>query len=66
MTLEQLLPILLPLLALQLLLIVVALRDLVRPDRRVRGGRKLPWGLVIVLGELVGPLVYLAVGRLDE
>jgi hypothetical protein len=66
MTLEQLLPIILPLLALQLILIAIALRDLLRPDRRVRGGRKWAWGVVIVLGELLGPLLYLAVGRLDE
>jgi hypothetical protein len=66
MTLEQLIPIILPLLALQLILIVIALRDLLRPDRHVRGGRKWAWGVVIVLGELLGPLIYLAVGRLEE
>jgi DMSO reductase anchor subunit len=54
-----------PLIALQLLLIVIALRDLVRPERRVRGVSKLVWGIVIVLGELIGPLVYFAIGR-DE
>jgi hypothetical protein len=54
-----------PLIALQLFLIVIALRDLVRPERRVRGVSKLVWGIVIVLGEVIGPLVYFAIGR-DE
>lgn len=66
MTLEQLLPILAPLLVLQLILIVIALRDLLQPDRRVRGGDKRIWGAVIILGELLGPLIYLAVGRVEE
>ena len=66
MTLQQLLPIIAPLLVLQLILIVVALRDLLRPERKVRGGNKWIWGVVIVLGELLGPLIYLAVGRLEE
>ena len=57
---------LLPLIAVQLVLLVIALRDLLRPDRRVLGGNKLAWGLVIVLGELVGPIVYLLAGRVDE
>jgi hypothetical protein len=65
-TLQELLPILAPLLVLQLILIVVALRDLFRPDRRVRGGNKRIWAIVIILGELLGPLIYLAVGRLEE
>lgn len=63
MDVTALLPVLVPLIALQLLLMVLALRDLVRPERRVRGGSKLLWGIVIVLGELLGPLVYFLVGR---
>jgi hypothetical protein len=59
-------PVILPLVVLQLLLIVLALRDLTRPERRVRGGSKLLWGIVIVLGELLGPLVYFSIGRVEE
>ncbi len=62
---QELLPLLIPLIAIQLVLIVVALRDLAQPDRRVKGGNKLVWGVVIVLGEILGPLVYLLVGRED-
>ncbi len=63
MTLQEALPLILPLLALQLILIGISLWDLTRPDRRVKGGNKWVWGLVIVFGELIGPLVYLFVGR---
>jgi len=66
MTLDQVLPLLLPLLVVQVALIVVALRDLVRPERRVRGGDKRIWALVIVLGEVIGPLLYLTLGRVEE
>lgn len=66
MTLSELLPLLLPLIALQVILMVIALRDLLRPERRVRGESKLAWGAVIVLGELLGPLVYFFVGRIEE
>ncbi|HEX4897974.1 MAG TPA: PLD nuclease N-terminal domain-containing protein [Candidatus Limnocylindrales bacterium] len=55
-----------PLLAIQLALIIVALRDLFRPERRVRGGVKWIWVLVIVFLELLGPLLYFTVGREDE
>jgi len=64
--LGQILAIVLPLIAIQLVLIVLALRDLMRPERRVRGNSKLVWGIVIVLGELLGPLVYFAAGRQPE
>jgi hypothetical protein len=62
----ELLPILLPLIAVQVVLIVVALRDLMRPERRVRGDSKLVWGLVIVFLELLGPILYFTVGRTNE
>ena len=59
------LPLLIPLAIIQLALMVLALRDLLNPERSVLGGSKLVWGLVIVLGELLGPVVYFAVGRRD-
>jgi hypothetical protein len=62
----ELLAIILPLIAVQVVLIVVALRDLMRPERRVRGDSKLVWGLVIVVLELLGPLLYFTVGRTNE
>jgi hypothetical protein len=52
-----------PLVLIELGLLVFALVDLLRPERRVAGGSKLVWALVIVLIGTIGPLVYLIVGR---
>ncbi|HEX5395654.1 MAG TPA: PLD nuclease N-terminal domain-containing protein [Candidatus Limnocylindria bacterium] len=65
MTLSEALPLILPLLALQLILIGVSLWDLTRAERRVKGGKKWIWAVVIVFGQLIGPLVYLFLGRED-
>jgi len=54
--------ILLALIVVQLALQLYALADLARRDR-VRGERKWVWVLVIAFGNLVGAIVYLAVGR---
>lgn len=66
MTLEEVLPFLIPILVLELALIAFALYDLTRPERRVKGGSKLVWGIVIVLFQLLGPLVYFLFGRENE
>lgn len=66
MTLEELLPLLIPLILLQLALLVVGLVDLTRPERRVKGDNKLVWGLVIVFGQLLGPLAYFLFGREED
>jgi len=62
----QLLLLLTPIIVIELVLLVVALRDLLKPERRVRGDSKLMWGLIIVLISLFGPLLYLTVGRQEE
>lgn len=36
------------------------------PHHRIRGGRKWPWGIGIVAGELLGSTVFLAWGRKKE
>ena len=54
--------ILLGLIIVQLALQLYALADLSRRDR-VRGERKWLWILVIAFGNLVGAIVYLAIGR---
>jgi len=53
---------LLGLVVVQLALQLYALVDLARRDK-VRGERKWVWVLVIAFGNLVGAIVYLAVGR---
>jgi hypothetical protein len=62
----QILLLILPIVAIQVALVIVALRDLVRPERRVRGESKLMWGIIIVLFSLLGPILYLTVGRRPE
>ena len=66
MTNTQLLLLLTPIVIVELILIVIALRDLLRPERQVRGDSKLLWGIVIVFISLLGPIIYLAAGRREE
>ena len=56
---------LLPILVIQIGLMVFALWDITRPERRVRGDSKLMWGLIVVFIGMLGPIIYLAVGRED-
>jgi hypothetical protein len=60
----QYLPYIIPLVLIQLILVIVALVDLVRREKT----RYLPkwlWAVIIILGELIGPIVYLIIGRED-
>ena len=59
------LPILVPLLLLQVTLLLLGLWDLTRPQRRVRGGNKPLWAIVVVCISIFGPLVYFLIGRED-
>ena len=54
------------LVAVQFVAQVAALVSLARtPESRISlGGRKWIWALIIVLGEILGPIVYFAAGRL--
>ena len=52
------------LIALQLICQAAALFDLYRrPSDQVRTGKKWFWAIVILLGELIGPIAYFAAGR---
>ena len=66
MTNTQLLLLITPILIVEIILIVIALRDLIRPERQVRGDSKLLWGIVIVFISLLGPIIYLVAGRREE
>ena len=61
----RLLLLVVPLVILEIGLLVWAIADLLRPDRRVRGDSKPMWALIIVLLNGVGPIVYLVAGRVD-
>jgi len=55
------LPFLIPILILQLGLMILALMDLVHRER-VKGPKWL-WALIILFGELLGPILYFVIGR---
>ena len=65
MDISDLLPLLIPLVVLQVGLLVWALIDLTRPERRVRGDSKVVWALIIIFISFFGPLLYFIVGRED-
>jgi Phospholipase_D-nuclease N-terminal len=60
----KLLPLIIPLVILQLILMIVALVDLSKREK-VRWLPKWLWAIIIILGELIGPIVYLVAGRED-
>ena len=62
--LQDVLPLLIPILIIQVALMVYALVDLVRRPR-TRGPKWL-WIIVILFINLIGPIVYLVVGRDDS
>jgi len=57
----SLIPFLIPIVLLQLGLMVFALVDLIRRERTK--GPKWIWALVVVFVNLIGPVIYLVVGR---
>jgi hypothetical protein len=63
--LRQALPFLIPILILQLGLMVFCLVDLSKREH-TRGVPKWMWALIIILGEMVGPIIYLLLGRREE
>ena len=64
-TIKEMLPFLIPLVLLQITLMVIALVDLVR-RKRVKGDSKILWAVLIVFINIIGPIVYLLLGREEE
>lgn len=60
--LREMLPFLIPVGVIELGLMAFALVDLTRREV-VKGGRKWPWAVVIVLLGIIGPIIYLLIGR---
>ncbi|MFL7892327.1 MAG: PLD nuclease N-terminal domain-containing protein [Anaerolineales bacterium] len=60
--LRSFLPLLLPLLVIELALLFIALVDLIRRDQ-VRYLPKWAWAVIILLLNFLGPIAYLLIGR---
>ncbi|WP_188207308.1 PLD nuclease N-terminal domain-containing protein [Alkalibacillus aidingensis] len=58
---SQLIQLLLPIIILQFILIIIALIDLKRVE--ATRGPKWLWVLIIILGNLAGPIIYFIIGR---
>jgi len=61
---KQYLPLLIPVILIEIILLIVALLDLIR--REQTRGPKWVWALVIVLVNIIGPIVYFIFGRREE
>ena len=54
-----------PLILVEIGLMAFALYDLVK-RKRVKGGNKWVWGVIIVVVNLIGPILYFVIGREEE
>ena len=63
--LKDMLPVLIPVVLIEVTLLIIALMDLVKREY-VRGGNKIVWALVIIFISMIGPIVYLIAGRLEK
>jgi hypothetical protein len=61
---QQYLPLLLPLVILQLSMMIFSLSDLLRQSHTK--GPKWVWALLVVFVQLFGPIVYFLFGRIEE
>jgi hypothetical protein len=61
----QLVALLIPLVLVELGLLAFALYDLIK-RKHVRGGNKWLWGIIIVVVEFFGPILYFVLGREEE
>lgn len=52
-----------PIVVIQIGLLIWGLYDLTRPGRRVRGGNKVIWALVMIFINILGPILYILFGR---
>ena len=61
---KQYLPLLIPVILIELALLISALVDLIRREKT--RGPKWAWVLVIVLLNFIGPIIYFVAGRKEE
>ena len=61
---KEFIPLLVPIILIELVLLVIALRDFLR--RKKTRGPKWAWALAILLIQIFGPIAYLIFGREEE
>ena len=61
----QIIALAIPLVLIEAGLLAFALIDLVR-RKKVRGGNKWVWGVIIVVVNFIGPILYFILGREEE
>lgn len=61
---KEILPLLVPIVLIQLVLLVFALLDLRK--REATRGPKWAWALIIIFVNFIGPVLYFTIGREDE
>lgn len=60
------LPLLVPIVLIEMGLLIFALLDLLkRPEEQLKGSKTM-WLLIVVLINIIGPIIYFALGRKDE
>ena len=64
--LSEYLPLLIPLVLIQIGLLIFALLDLVKRPEEALNGSKVMWILIIALVNVIGPILYFILGRKDE
>jgi len=63
-SIQQMLPLLIPVVIIEIILLVAALLDLNK--QTATRGPKWVWVIVIVLIQIIGPIVYFVLGRKEE
>ncbi|MCJ7689212.1 MAG: PLD nuclease N-terminal domain-containing protein [Clostridiaceae bacterium] len=60
------LTLLIPIIIIQAILLLIAVVDLVKRDKAtVRGGNKFIWMISILFISIIGPIVYLTLGKIE-
>nr|WP_322630776.1 PLD nuclease N-terminal domain-containing protein [Peptoniphilus coxii] len=62
---REYLPVLIPIIILEIGLMIYSLRHVLKHDRYKFGSRTM-WILIVVFIQIIGPILYLTIGREDE
>ncbi|WP_058259554.1 PLDc N-terminal domain-containing protein [Fenollaria timonensis] len=62
---REYMPILIPIIILEIALMIYSLRHVLKHDRYKFGSRTM-WILIVIIIQIIGPILYLTIGREDE